>query len=239
MFGSGGGGDGEFRSLTNVGGSTDTFGFSGGGAASSAAGPFSLFGSGCGGEGGFSSLTNVTSTAHAPHSHSGTDREGFGTRRRGSILRVGGSAMCMHAAGTRTSFAPDTKTHDGTLLQHALFDALVGAMTYGEMAPGTSPAPGHPEVLAMSDYVYKKYTHANPAICAYLTTLGEDLVNKLRWAKHIDDQNALHGEGFRPAAVPVLGGGGGSVAILRSAHLPAIVFMQTLLKLASALHPAV
>jgi hypothetical protein len=216
----GDGGGGFFSSL-----------FSGGGGGGGSCG------GGGGGGGGFSSLTNVAAPAPAPHYHGGGS--GFGMRS-GGILRAGagGGAVCAHGAGARTSFAPEVKAHDGLLTQHASFDALVGAMTHGELSPGTAGAPGREQVMAMSDLVYRKYALASPALCAQLNALADDLVGKLLWAKQVDEQNAAQGASARPAAVPVLGGGGGSTARLRSGHLPAAVFMQSLLRLASAQHPA-
>lgn len=162
---------------------------------------------------------------------------GAGAALPRGILRAAG-AVCGHGGG-RLHFAPEVKTHDGLLAQHAAFDALVHSTTAGELAPGVgrASAPGRDEVIVMSEHVFGRYAQGSPVLCAQLLGLSDDLVAKLTWAKQADDAAAAAGA-FRPAAVPVLGGGGGSTARLRSAHLPAAVFMQMLLRLACTLHPA-
>ena len=209
------GGGGDFGPLPPPGGGFFTSFFSGGSGGSSS---------------GFTSLTNVSAPAPPPHVG----------RRRNSILKVGGSAVCHHEPGQRTFFAPEVKRHDGLLQQNACFDALVYAMTYGEMAPGTrSGPPTRAEVTAMAHHIYHKYALANPALCAQLMDLADELVFKLQWAQRTDEQNVAQGTDGRPVGVPVLGGGGGNHLRLRSGHLPAVVFMQSQLRLAyaHATHP--
>ncbi len=221
--------------------------FGGGAAAAAPAAPFSFAAGGGGGGGHFAPFSNISAppAAAAPFSLGG-GAGGFSGAPRG-VLKVGGGgggggggAVCAHAAGQRLVFAPEVKVHDGLLPQHAAFDALVGAMTHGELAPGTAAAPGREEVMAMSDHVYKRYARGSPALCAQLLALSDDLVNRLVWAKQADDAAAAAAAAgaFRAATAPVLCGGGGSTSRLRSQHLPAAIFMQTLVRLACTLHPA-
>ena len=242
--GASGGGGGGFTSLTNVSAPEpalrrcDALGGGGDFGPPPPPGGFftSLFSGGGGGGGassgggGFTSLTNVSAPAPTPY---------VGGRRRGSILKVGGSAVCGHHPSQRTFFASEVKSHDGLLQKNACFESLVYAMTYGDMAPGTrSAAPNRNEVVAMAQHIYITYALANPALCAQLMELADELVFKLQWAQRTDEQNVAQGTDARPVGVPVLGGGGGNNIRLRSGHLPAAVFMQSQLRLACAMHPA-
>jgi hypothetical protein len=91
----------------------------------------------------------------------------------------------------------------------------------------------------MAHHIYHKYALANTALCAQLMDLTDELVFKLQWAQRTDEQNVAQGTDGRPVGVPVLGGGGGNHLRLRSGHLPAVVFMQSQLRLAYAIamHP--
>ena len=136
----------------------------------------------------------------------------------------------------RLSFASDTKMHDGLLPQHKAIDDLVYAIVSGEFSPSSRSAPNREEVLYISEQVFSKYAQSNPTLCVQLYNLTDDLISRLLYAKQIDDQNAAQGvSSLTP--VPVLCGGGGSTSRLRSIHLAAMIFMQSLIKIACTMHP--
>ena len=194
-------------SLDGGGGASSTFSLSGGGGASSA---FS-WGSGGG--------------ASSPFSLGGG----------APMFPLGGGAVCHHAPDQRTFFAPEVKPHDGLLPVHAAFTALTHAFTYGKFAPGTGDAPGRDQVMAMSATVYREYAQHNPALCAQLLSLTDDLVNRLVREKQEEDAAAAAGVLYKARAYVLPGGG--SHASLRSSHLSSAIFMQTLVRLACTLHP--
>jgi len=136
----------------------------------------------------------------------------------------------------RLSFASDTKVHDGLLPQHAALDELAYAIISGEFSPGSMSAPGREEVMIISEKVFTKYAQSNPLLCVQLYSLTEDLISRLIYAKQIDDQNAAQGVS-RLISVPILCGGGGNTSRLRSNHLPSVVFMQSLIKIACTMNP--
>jgi len=136
----------------------------------------------------------------------------------------------------RLSFASDTKVHDGLLPQHAALDELAYAIISGEFSPGSRSAPGREDVMNISEKVFNTYARSNSILCVQLYSLTEDLISRLMIAKQIDDLNASQGVS-RLTSVPILCGGGGNTSRLRSNHLPSIVFMQSLIKIACALHP--
>lgn len=213
--------------------------YSGGGGGSHS--PFSLGGGG-GGNCNFSPHAAVAAAAPTSASLFGGGASGAprGVLRApggafAPLFGGGGGAQCSHG-GARLSFAPEVKQHDGLLPQHAAFDALVNALTQGELAPSASSTPGREQVMALSEHVFSRYARGSAALCAQLMGLSDDLVQKLASARQADEAAAAAG-GFRPATVPVLCGGGGSTARLRSHHLPAAIFLQTLVRLACTLHP--
>ena len=139
----------------------------------------------------------------------------------------------------RLSFASATKAHDGLLPQHAALDELVYAFISGEYSPKSRiarTAPSREEVMIISEQVFNKYAGGNPTLCDQLHNLTEDLITRLVITKQIDDQNEAKGVSIL-TSVPILCGGGGSTSRLHSIHLPLIVFMLSLLKIACALHP--
>jgi hypothetical protein len=152
------------------------------------------------------------------------------------MFPLGGGAVCHHAPDQRTFFAPEVKPHDGLLPVHAAFTALTHAFTYGKFAPGTGDAPGRDQVMAMSATVYREYAQHNPALCAQLLSLTDDLVNRLVREKQEEDAAAAVGVLYKARALVLPGGG--SHASLRSSHLSSAIFMQTLVRLACTLHPA-
>jgi len=139
----------------------------------------------------------------------------------------------------RLSFASATKAHDGLLPQHAALDELVYAFISGEYSPKNRTVrtvPKREEVMIISEEVFSKYAQSNPILCVQLYNLTEDLISRLMIAKQIDDQNEAKGVSIL-TSVSILCGGGGSTSRLHSIHLPLIIFMQSLLQIACALHP--
>jgi hypothetical protein len=136
----------------------------------------------------------------------------------------------------RLSFASDTKMHDGLKPEHKAIDELVYAIVSGELSPTSMPKPNSEEVMSLSEQVFSKYAQSNPTLCVQLYSLTDDLISRLMYAKQIDDQNAAQGVS-RLTPVPVLCAGGGSTSRLRSIHLSAMIFMQSLIKVACTVHP--
>jgi hypothetical protein len=227
----GGCGNGRFTSLTNVDDSNTGFNFStpsGASRMSSTADSGGFFENlfSTGGffddmiSGGFKSLTNVTPTAVAPTvPQPNVNGGGFGTRSGGILKTVGGAPR----RKSFTTFAPDTKLHDGLIQLHASLDKLVEAIIVGELSPAKCPIPeGREEVARIANHVYIKYALGNPRLCIELEAITTDLVNRLQ---------ALTSPPFR---TPVLCGGGGNVTLLRIEHIPRVVFIQSLLRFACA-----
>ena len=188
----------------------------------------------------FSSLTTVDSNffnLSFPSSVTESIFSLFGSTPSESDFTLNTSTVLPSAPRRRRlSFASDTKMHDGLLPEHKAIDELVYAIVSGEFSPESRPEPNREEVMYICEQVFSKYAQSNPTLCVQLYNLTDDLISRLMYAKQIDDQNAAQGVS-RLTPVPVLCGGGGSTSRLRSIHLAAILFMQSLIKVACTMHP--
>jgi len=142
-------------------------------------------------------------------------------------------------AGTKLTFSPIVKMHDGVLPPelHA-FDTLVNSLLDGTLCH-TQHALTPSEVTKLAKKIYSEpiLGACNPKRCAIFSSLAVDLHQRLQHAAVLDASHAMEDMPPPPSMTRARAGCGGVSPRLPSSYAPVAHFLVTVLKLVCALNP--